>query len=157
MNVYLHKNKKTGKVFYVGHGSSRRPYDLRTTGVVRRSDRWIELSGGDVEVIIVEDNIPTRKQAMELEDLLIEMLREDTELANVGTNTEVQRMNGGVMTDKKHDWYKSEEFKSQIKQAKSCAPTTNGINALKKYRESLSPEQRSERARNAAIKRWSQV
>lgn len=69
--VYLHKRKKTDKIFYVGKGSKNKNGD-RYNSVKNRNTRWnriVEKDGGfDVE--IYKDNL-TEDEAYELEKKLI--------------------------------------------------------------------------------------
>lgn len=87
--VYLHKDRATGKVFYVGKGSGKRAYDTNS-----RSQRWRERvrsfsEGWDVEIV---DQDMSELEAFELEAELVDRYREaesdGKEIANVGSGGE---------------------------------------------------------------------
>jgi len=87
--VYLHKDRATGEIFYVGKGSGNRAYDTSS-----RSSRWRErvrsLPGGwDVEIVSQD---MSELEAFELEAELVDRYREaeadGKEIANVGSGGE---------------------------------------------------------------------
>ncbi len=95
--TYIHRHNKTGKVFYVGSGTLSRAYDK-----YHRSAEWKTLAAEGYTTHLIEQNVP-RNQAVECEDLLIELVREmpDNILLNVGTSKEnfkAWRSKGGKST-----------------------------------------------------------
>ena len=50
--LYLHKTKDTGAIFYVGIGSSKRPYSWR------RNERWQAIAEHGYDVEILQEDIP---------------------------------------------------------------------------------------------------
>jgi hypothetical protein len=93
--VYLHLHPITKKPFYVGSGSATRPYDFGLT----RNSAWHEIVDEFGFIVkIVDQDVPTRKLALEMEDLLMEMIGLE-HLANINTNHALQRLRssaGGV-------------------------------------------------------------
>ena len=66
--VYLHKNKKTGEVFYVGKGHEKRAWDS-----AKRNWAWKEYvanNGCEVEVEIIENDY-SENEAYDLERELV--------------------------------------------------------------------------------------
>jgi len=82
--IYLHKDMN-GIVFYVGAGSDQRPYDQ-----TQRKEQWHERAKHGYTVEIVQINISSRKEALALEDELIEFYGIDN-LVNSGTNKDLQK------------------------------------------------------------------
>jgi hypothetical protein len=148
--VYMHRNAITGNPFYIGCGKGDRY--LRTTS---KTKRYYALAGEEAPItqILVSD-IPTKDLALELEDLVISMIREDYELANYGTNSEVAAHNGKNGYAQRTEYNGSLKQKEDLKRARSLAPSTNGINALNRVRETMTPERKREIAQIRANKRW---
>jgi hypothetical protein len=149
-NVYMHRNATTGNPFYIGCGKGDRY--LRTSN---KTKRYYALAGEGAPITqILAADIPTKALALELEDLVISMVRDDYELANYGTNSEVASQNGKKGYAIRTEYNGSLKQKEDLKRARALAPSTNGINALKRARETMTPERKREIAQIRANKRW---
>tara|TARA_R110002050_G_scaffold32925_3_gene84300 strand:- start:1753 stop:2304 length:552 start_codon:yes stop_codon:yes gene_type:complete len=85
MKVYMHSNKSTNEVFYVGIGGSKRPYSKR------RSNEWKDIvseNGYDVNILFDKLSL---EEAEEIETSLIKLYgRKD-----LGLGTLVNKTDGG--------------------------------------------------------------
>lgn len=73
--VYLHRNKN-GKVFYIGKGTNKRAYDVKS-----RTKKWKEESALGYHAEIIKDNL-NYSEAEDLEATLLNNPDEDWELVN---------------------------------------------------------------------------
>jgi hypothetical protein len=106
--VYLHKDRATGKVFYVGKGSGKRAYDTDS-----RSEKWCEMvksfsEGWDVEIV---DQDMSELEAFELEAELVDKYREAEAdgkgIANVGSGGETTLSSRLSFSFDDHGWSKA--------------------------------------------------
>ena len=110
--VYLHKNKETQQVVYVGAGNSSRPYNM-----IRRSKEHLELINSvGVVVEVVQENL-TPENASKLEIQLIKQYGLENllnkRISGAGTNQiteEGKRRLAEFRTGRKH----SEETRAKI-------------------------------------------
>ena len=67
--VYIHRNRKTGEIFYVGKGKGN-----RITETNRRNAEWkkyVSEGSVDIEFLMIQENL-TERGALELEMMIIE-------------------------------------------------------------------------------------
>lgn len=106
--VYLHKDRATGNVFYVGKGSGSRAYDTNS-----RSQRWWEMvksfsEGWDVEIV---DQDMSELEAFDLEAELVDRYHEAEAdgkgIANVGSGGETTLSSRLSFSFDDHGWSKA--------------------------------------------------